>query len=189
MGLFGDEHCSRSHCSCREMRVRGSAWRDPRGTPEIPKRGLPWDTRGGRWLGGVVVPVMAPGVTAAVAGRDLGVLPLRGPRKRHFLPGWVQQLGNPEPKMVRKGESTALGPQHHLLCLHPKGKPFSRRRGHPGGWICPDGKRVSCETGCPNPASSFLSIPSPFSWLWGQQNPGGMGTGGPSALTHQKHIP
>lgn len=137
MGLFGDEHCNRSHCSCRGVRVRGSAWRDPRGTPEIPKRGLPWDTRGGRWLGGVVVPVMAPGVTAAVAGRDLGVLPLRGPRKRHFLPGWVQQLGNPEPKNGQKRRKHRSRPSAPPSLPSSQGKALFQEKGAPRGLDMP----------------------------------------------------
>lgn len=85
MGLFGGEHGSWSRCSCR-----GGWWGAlPGRTPVGQGQGLPWDTRAGRWLGGVVAPVMAPVVTAAVAGRDLGLFLLRGPRKLHFQLGWA----------------------------------------------------------------------------------------------------
>lgn len=155
MGLFGDGHHSQSLCSCRGMMVRGSAWWDPHGTPR--EGGLPWDTRGGRWLGGVPVPVMAPAVTAAVAGRDRGVFPLRGPRKQHFELGWTQQVGNPKPKNRQKRRKHCSRPSTPPSLPSSRGKALFQGRGHPGGWMCPDGKRVSCESGCPNPASSFRS--------------------------------
>lgn len=54
--------------------------------------------------------------------------------------------------------------------------------------MCPDGKRVSCESGCPNPASSFHS-PFPILVAVGAEEPRGDGDRGSSALTHHKHVP
>lgn len=43
--------------------------------------------------------------------------------------------------------------------------------------MCPDGKRVSCESGCPNPASSFRS-PFPILVAVGTEEPRGDGNRG-----------
>lgn len=146
--------------------------------------GRPW------WqvAGWGVVPVMAPASPAAVAERDLGVFPLRGPRKRHFEPGWAQQVGNPEPKNGQKRGKRCSRPSAPPSLPSSRGKALFQEKGHAGGWTCPDGKRVSCESGCPNPASSFLS-PFPILVAVGAAEPRGDGDRGPSALTHHKHLP
>lgn len=181
MGLSGDEHRSRS---CRGV-MRGALLG---GTPGTAGRGLPWDTRGGGWQGGVAMPLMAPAVTAAGAGTDSGCFRCEAPGSCTFSWAGPSRLEILNQKMIRKGQSAAPGTQHHLVCLHPEGKPFSRRRGTQGAGHVPTGSGCLVKAAVPILLPPF-TVPSPFLWLWGQQNPGGMGTGGPSALTHHKHIP
>lgn len=91
--------------------------------------GHPWRQVAG-WGGGACD---GSAVTAVRAGRDLGVFLLQRPQGSSTLsragPSRLEILCQ---KTVRKGESAAPGPQHHLPCLHPEGKPFSRRKGAQG---------------------------------------------------------
>lgn len=201
IGLFGDRQCSRCHFSATSSTCSEGWWQralqggDPHGTPEIPKEGvLARDARhqeGGGWLSGVAAPVRAPGAAAAVAGGD-GWPGTSGCFRccceasgngafRLKLGGGTLEIISP--KMMRKGQSDAPDPRCHPERLHPEGQRCPRSWGDPVGGFWLEGNRVSCETGCPNLASSFRRFPSPFSWLRGQRDPQGDGD------THPNHVP
>lgn len=154
----------------------------------LPGRGFavghPWWQVAG-WGGGACD---GSAVTAMMAGDTSGCFRCKAPGSSTSSRAGPSILEILSQKIVRKGESAAPGPQHHLPCLHPEGKPFSRRKGTRGAGCAPTGSGCLVKAAVPIPLPPF-AVPSPFWWLWGQRNPGGMGTGGPSALTHHKHVP